>query len=186
MTTTILRSTILIIFGLIASSFHLTEAFNPITTTVTSTSSRPAFCNNAAMMHHSARVIIKTFASQVIHKRPQVHRNMSADGNDEMSAKAKEAQELLEKARKLREEIGVEKEEVEEEEEEEKKEQKSGDLYDDEVEPYKVALSDNMRSRLMAEANTGLDSNAKQTNVILYISIAIVALVALGGKGILF
>merc|ERR1712150_123542 len=55
-------------------------------------------------------------------------------------------------------------------------------VYDDEVEPYSNPLSDNMRSRLMKEASTGLDSESKQTNVILYISIAVVILVALGGK----
>ena len=38
----------------------------------------------------------------------------------------------------------------------------------------------------MREAGAGLDSNQSQTNVILYISIAVVALVALGGQGILF
>jgi len=63
----------------------------------------------------------------------------------------------------------------------------SGDLYyDDETPAYKSALSDNMKARLMAEANTGLDSNQKQTNTILYISIAVVILIALGGGGILY
>lgn len=61
-----------------------------------------------------------------------------------------------------------------------------GDLYDDEVPEYKDPISDNMRARLMAEASTGLDSNQKQTNVILYISVAVAILVLLGGQGILF
>lgn len=43
-----------------------------------------------------------------------------------------------------------------------------------------------MRKRLMAEASTGLDSDKKQTNVILYISIAVAILVLLGGEGILY
>lgn len=51
---------------------------------------------------------------------------------------------------------------------------------------YKPAISDTMRERLLKEASTGLDANQKQTNVILYISIAIAILVALGGSGILY
>jgi len=61
-----------------------------------------------------------------------------------------------------------------------------GTVYDDEVEEYKVNLNENMRAKLMREASTGLDPDAKQTNVILYISLAVVALVALGGQGIFF
>ena len=38
----------------------------------------------------------------------------------------------------------------------------------------------------MREASSGLDSEKKQTNVILYISIAVVILVLLGGEGILY
>mmetsp|Transcript_21131 Transcript_21131/g.30938 ORF Transcript_21131/g.30938 Transcript_21131/m.30938 type:complete len:112 (+) Transcript_21131:91-426(+) len=63
---------------------------------------------------------------------------------------------------------------------------KSGDIYDDEVEAYKDPLSDGMRAKLMREASTGLDSEQKQSNVILYISAAVVVLVLLGGQGILF
>lgn len=51
---------------------------------------------------------------------------------------------------------------------------------------YKDPLSDSMRARLMKEANTGLDPNAKQTNVILYIGIGVAILVILGGSGILY
>lgn len=51
---------------------------------------------------------------------------------------------------------------------------------------YVDPLSDNMRQRLMREASTGLDSEAKQSNVILYIGVAVVVLVALGGQGILY
>jgi hypothetical protein len=43
-----------------------------------------------------------------------------------------------------------------------------------------------MRDRLKREASRGLDSEQKQTNVILYISIAVVLLVVAGGSGILY
>ena len=43
-----------------------------------------------------------------------------------------------------------------------------------------------MRERLLAEASSGLDSEKKQTNVILYISVAVAILVASGGSGILY
>mmetsp|Transcript_32756 Transcript_32756/g.54111 ORF Transcript_32756/g.54111 Transcript_32756/m.54111 type:complete len:114 (-) Transcript_32756:207-548(-) len=72
--------------------------------------------------------------------------------------------------------------------EEPTEEKASGDFYDDEMDltPKKPDLSDTMRARLIAEASSGMDSESKQTNVILYIAIAVVALVALGGQGILF
>ena len=54
------------------------------------------------------------------------------------------------------------------------------------VPEYKPAISDNMRARLLKEASTGLDADKPQTNVILYISIVVAILVALGGQGILF
>jgi hypothetical protein len=38
----------------------------------------------------------------------------------------------------------------------------------------------------MKEASTGLDSNQKQTNIILYISVTVAILVALAGSGILY
>mmetsp|Transcript_24325 Transcript_24325/g.29851 ORF Transcript_24325/g.29851 Transcript_24325/m.29851 type:complete len:134 (-) Transcript_24325:483-884(-) len=68
---------------------------------------------------------------------------------------------------------------------------KSGDLYDDglyddEIAPKEDTLSNSMRDRLMKEANSGLDPNAKSTNVLLYIGLAVAVLVALGGSGILF
>jgi hypothetical protein len=72
---------------------------------------------------------------------------------------------------------------------EDKKEASSdGTFYDDEKEPevQKTGLSDSMRERLMAEASTGLDSNQKQTNVILYIILGVAVLVILGGQGIFF
>lgn len=50
----------------------------------------------------------------------------------------------------------------------------------------KIGISDTMRDRLKREAARGLDSEQKQTNIILYISIAIVILVIAGGGGILF
>jgi len=61
-----------------------------------------------------------------------------------------------------------------------------GTVYDDEVEPEAPRLSDSMRARLMAEASTGLDSNKKQTNVILYIIVGVAVLVVLGGQGIFY
>ena len=55
------------------------------------------------------------------------------------------------------------------------------------VEPApKVGISDAMRERLMREASAGLDSEEKQTNVLLYISIGVALLVILGGQGILY
>jgi len=100
-----------------------------------------------------------------------------------------EAERLREKARQLKEEVaslsGKTVQEMEQEESS-KKSASSNTLYDDEVKPYKDPLSDSMRAKLMKEASTGLDPNAKQTNVILYISLAVVALVALGGSGILY
>lgn len=63
-----------------------------------------------------------------------------------------------------------------------------GTFYDDEKEPevQKSGLSDSMRERLRAEASTGLDSNQKQTNVLLYIIAGVAVLVLLGGQGIFY
>jgi len=63
-----------------------------------------------------------------------------------------------------------------------------GTFYDDEVDsaPIKTGISDSMKARLIAEASTGLDSEKPQTNVILYISVVVAVLVALGGSGILY
>jgi len=61
-----------------------------------------------------------------------------------------------------------------------------GTIYDDEMPEYRDPLSDSMRTRLMREASSGLDSEKKQSNVILYISVAVAVLVLLGGQGILF
>jgi len=52
--------------------------------------------------------------------------------------------------------------------------------------PIKTGISDSMKARLIAEASTGLDSEKPQTNVILYISVVVAVLVALGGSGILY
>jgi len=43
-----------------------------------------------------------------------------------------------------------------------------------------------MKARLMAEASTGLDSDKKQNNTILYIGVVVAVLVALAGSGILY
>jgi len=63
-----------------------------------------------------------------------------------------------------------------------------GTFYDDEKEPEvkKEGISDSMKAKLMAEASTGLDSNQKQTNVLLYIILGVAVLVILGGQGIFF
>lgn len=63
-----------------------------------------------------------------------------------------------------------------------------GTFYDDEIDtaPIKSGLSDSMRAKLISEASTGLDSEKPQTNVILYISVVVAILVALGGSGILY
>eukprot|EP00567_Pseudictyota_dubia_P015128 CAMPEP_0197437566 /NCGR_PEP_ID=MMETSP1175-20131217/4786_1 /TAXON_ID=1003142 /ORGANISM="Triceratium dubium, Strain CCMP147" /LENGTH=165 /DNA_ID=CAMNT_0042967131 /DNA_START=32 /DNA_END=529 /DNA_ORIENTATION=+ len=113
-----------------------------------------------------------------------------------MSGAESEAEALREKARQLREEVAAAsgtsvEEQVAEKEaaaEEASKVQVNADgtVYDDEVEAYRDPLSDNMRARLMREASTGLDSEKKQTNVILYISIGVAILVLLGGQGILY
>ncbi|CAB9502190.1 expressed unknown protein [Seminavis robusta] len=65
---------------------------------------------------------------------------------------------------------------------------KAGTFYDDEYDsaPQKSGISDSMKARLMAEASTGLDSEKKQTNVILYIILGVAALVVVGGQGIFF
>ena len=107
---------------------------------------------------------------------------------------ADEAAKLLEQARKLREEAAqmsgssVEDEQVKQEEVKSKAViSADGTYYDDEIEPVrKDPLSADMRARLIREANTGLDSESKQTNVILYISIVVGILVVLGGQGILY
>lgn len=55
------------------------------------------------------------------------------------------------------------------------------------IEPVeKVGISDSMRDRLKQEASTGMDSEKKQSNVILYIGAVIAVLVILGGQGILY
>ena len=52
--------------------------------------------------------------------------------------------------------------------------------------PQKEGISDSMKARLLREASTGLDSDQKQTNVILYIVAAVALLVILGGQGIFY
>jgi hypothetical protein len=76
---------------------------------------------------------------------------------------------------------------AEETKEEVEAKESDGTFYDDDVEPVKKeTLSDSMRARLLAEASTGLDSDSKQTNVLLYVMAAVAVLVLLGGKDILF
>ena len=121
-----------------------------------------------------------------------------------------EAAKLKEQAQKLREEAaaaaGVTVEEL-------TAKSSGGTVYDDEpmLDAPRENLSNAMKERLAREASTGLDSNAPQTNTstcprfwssffhtfptpdssyrnhaVLYISIAVVILVALGGQGILY
>lgn len=52
--------------------------------------------------------------------------------------------------------------------------------------PKKEGISNSMRAKLIAEASTGLDSNQKQTNVILYIILGVAVLVVLGGAGVFY
>ncbi|KAL7430610.1 hypothetical protein ACHAXH_001714 [Discostella pseudostelligera] len=63
-----------------------------------------------------------------------------------------------------------------------------GTVYDDEpmLEPIRDNVSNSMKERLMREASVGLDSEKSQTNVILYVSVAVAILVALAGQGILY
>jgi hypothetical protein len=89
------------------------------------------------------------------------HLSLSADPDAE-------ADQLREQAQKLREE-------------------NTGTVYDDEdLEAPRENVSSAMKERLTREASSGLDSEKGQTNVILYISVAVVVLVALGGSGILY
>ena len=43
-----------------------------------------------------------------------------------------------------------------------------------------------MKARLIAEASTGLDSDSKQANVLLYIILGVAVLVVLGGAGVFY
>ena len=96
---------------------------------------------------------------------------------------ASEAERLREQATKLRQEAadaaGVSVEEL-------AAKSKDGTIYDDEVAPPKENVSSAMKERLRREASAGLDSNKSQTNVILYISVAVALLVIAGGQGILY
>lgn len=73
-------------------------------------------------------------------------------------------------------------------EDESPKSPSDGTFYDDEVDstPVKPAISNTMRERLLAEASSGLDSESKQTNVLLYIMGVVGVLVLLAGQGILY
>jgi hypothetical protein len=95
-----------------------------------------------------------------------------------------EAQRLMEQAKKLREEAASI--ETTSGSPVPGKTSSSKALYDDEVAPEKDPISSEMRNRLLREASSGLDSEKKQVNVILYISVFISLLVLIGGQGILF
>lgn len=98
-----------------------------------------------------------------------------------------DAEKLRAQAQKLREEAAAEAG-ISVEELTSASKKTDGTVYDDEpmLEPIRDPLSDSMKQRLMREASTGLDSNSKQTNVILYISAAVVLLILAGGQGILY
>lgn len=95
-----------------------------------------------------------------------------------------EAAKLREQAKKLREEAaeasGMTVEEMN------AAAQSGGSVYDDEVPVERDTMSSGMKERLMREANAGMDSNQASPNFILYISVAVAILVALGGSGILY
>ncbi|KAL7534446.1 hypothetical protein ACHAXR_005883 [Thalassiosira sp. AJA248-18] len=97
-----------------------------------------------------------------------------------------EAAQLRAQAQKLREEA-AEAAGMTVEEMKESLKNSDGTVYDDEMlEPPRENVSSAMKERLIREASTGLDSNQGQTNVILYISVAIALLVLAGGQGILY
>jgi len=56
----------------------------------------------------------------------------------------------------------------------------------DPIPASKQGISNSMRERLLREANAGLDSDKKQTNVLLYIIAGVAVLVILGGAGIFY
>jgi hypothetical protein len=56
----------------------------------------------------------------------------------------------------------------------------------DPIPTSKVGISETMKERLIREASTGLDSDKKQSNILLYIMAGVAVLVLLGGQGILF
>lgn len=109
-----------------------------------------------------------------------------------MSDAEAQAEKLRAQAAKLREEVaeatGTTVEELEAEVETKSVVVKNSDgtVYDDEAPEYRDTLSDSMKERLRREASAGLDSESKQTNVILYISLVVAVLVVLGGQGILY
>jgi hypothetical protein len=54
------------------------------------------------------------------------------------------------------------------------------------IAPKKEGISDSMKARLMKEAGTGLDSETKQSNVILYIILGVAVLAVAGGAGVFY
>lgn len=137
-----------------------------------------------ASMAFTPATKINGAAFHLSHKRAVFKLHMS---------EADEAAKLMEQAKKLREEAAaMTKESVEEAAVSEVAVSKAavsadGTFYDDEIEmKVKDPLSNSMRDRLVREASTGMDSNEKQTNVILYISVVVAILVALAGGGILY
>jgi len=97
-----------------------------------------------------------------------------------------EAAKLREQAQKLREEAaaaaGVSVEELTN-----RLKNNDGTIYDDEIlQPPRENVSSSMKERLKREASAGLDSESSNTNVILYIAVAVALLVAAGGSGILY
>ena len=106
--------------------------------------------------------------------------NMATDAETEAAKHQEQAQKLREEAAEA---AGVSVEELTA-----ASKGADGTVYDDEpmLEAPRENLSSSMKERLRREASTGLDSNKGQTNVILYISVAVALLVIAGGQGILY
>ncbi|KAK1749177.1 hypothetical protein QTG54_001116 [Skeletonema marinoi] len=165
-------TTILLIAALVA----VTNAFAP--------SEMPSARKNAASTSYAQMKRVNGFAAS-FNNRSRVCNGgvckMASDAENDVEKLRAQAQKLREEAAAA---AGVSVEELTAA----SKQNADGTVYDDEpmLEPIRDTMSETMKERLRREASAGLDSNASQTNVILYISVAIVLLVAAGGQGILF
>jgi len=141
----------------------------------------PLFMSLMAFHFSLNSVICFSVTSTSLHTmkpiRSCTHRYMNGDAESE-------ARRLLDQAKKLREEVSSIETTTATNADSGKKNTKA--LYDDEIAPEKDPISIEMRNRLLREASSGLDSDKKQVNVILYISVFVAILVLIGGQGILF
>jgi exo-beta-1,3-glucanase (GH17 family) len=166
-------TTILLIAALVA----VTNAFAP--------SEMPSARKNAASTSYAQMKRVNGFAASSFNSRNRICNGgvckMASDAENDVEKLRAQAQKLREEAAAA---AGVSVEELTAA----SKQNADGTVYDDEpmLEPIRDTMSETMKERLRREASAGLDSNASQTNVILYISVAIVLLVAAGGQGILF